>query len=195
MKRLILAALFCVASVSAQNATIVGQGPTIEQNVNWGTNASKSLYITGNKYLRDSSTTRVVVDTTVYSVGGAGACSQTIVIRSGTAVTPQLRAEMSYRVRATNTGASSFYIYVGTRYRVPATADTSWIPAGRQWLWDSTLVSLTRTQSSATVAFRTSLWNFYPSGQDLRVCIARATSGGPGNSDTLVFNNNWLRGW
>lgn len=196
MRRLLLALFLGTSAIAAQTSSaILGQGIVTEQRIGWGTSLSSSLYITGNKYLRDSASTRVVVDTSVASVGGAGACAQTVVIRTGSAVTPQLRAEVSYRVRATNASASAFYLYVGTRYRTPTGTDTGWVPAGRQWLWDSTLISLTRTAPSATTTFKTSLWSLYASGQDVRVCIARASSGGPGNSDTIVFNNNWLRAW
>lgn len=195
MKRIILAVLCAATVLLAADATIVGQGIQTEQRIGWGASMSQSLYVLSTKYMRDSASTRVNVDTSVASVGSSGACSQTIVIRSGTAVTPQLRCELSYRVRATDPTEDGFNIYMATRYRTPTTGDTNWAVAGRQYVYDSSQVYLTHTNPGAVAAASTRFVNFYLSGQDARVCVNRTSSGGPGTGDTIAFNNNWLRCW
>ncbi len=196
MRHLILAVLLAAGATFAQTATaITGQGIVTEQRVGWGASMSSSLYVLSNKYMRDSASTRVTVDTSLASVGGAGACTQIIILRTGSAVTPQLRCELSYKVRATDTAEDGFSLYLATRYRTPVGTDSGWALPGKQYLWDSSQVYLTHTRPQTTTSNSTRFVNFYLSGQDARVCVQRTSSGGPGANDTIAFNNNWLRCW
>ncbi len=186
-----------VFSAIAEDATFLGQKVVTESQILWGAGVgSPTLYISGaTGFMRDSAGTRKVLDTTANSVGGAGACSQTIVMRTSLGIVPQSHAELSYKVRATDTAQAGFRIYLATRYRsAPVTSDTGWAVAGRQYVYDSSQVFLTHTNPGATTSFTTRFVNFWLSGQDVRVCIER-TSISPGAGDTLVFNNNWLRAW
>lgn len=195
MRQIILAALLCAASVFADDATLLGQKIVTEAPIGWGSSTSRTLKITSNAYLRDSASTFVAIDTSVASVGGAGACSNSIVIRSGSALTPQLRCELSYQVRATDVSEDGFDIYLASRYRTPAGTDSGWVLPGKNYYLDSLLVNQTHTNPGASTSYTTRLVNFYVSGQETRVCVNRASTGGPGVGDTIFFSNNWIRCW
>ncbi len=197
MRHLILAIFLAASAPFAQtNVAILGQGILTENRIVWGASASQSLYILSTKYMRDSGSARVNMDTSLASVGGAGACTQTITIRTGSAISPQLRCELSYRVRATDATEDGFDIYIASRYKnTPTTYDTGWVLPGKAYYLDSLRVNQTHTNPGATTSFTTRLVNFYPSGNEARICMRRASTGGPGSGDTIVFNNDWLRCW
>ncbi len=182
-----------VASVFAQDATLLGNKPVVESRAFWGSNVGATLYITGNKYLRDSSGTIVVVDTTRNSVGSTGACTETIVTRTGTGVTPQSHFTLAYSGRATNVSADAIYLYLATRDRVPTGTDTTWVRT--HYVYGDSIVPQTQHRSNFTTSYVRVRASFYAEGQDLRVCFARGTSGAPGNSDTVAITQVWPRGW
>jgi hypothetical protein len=195
MKRIITALVFCAAATAtAQDATLLGQKEVVSGQAYWGPSVARTLYITGNKYLRDSSGTPVELDTTRNSVGGAGACTETIVMRTTSGATPSSHISIQYRGRATNTSADSVRMYIATRYRVPAGVDTGWVLTS--YVYGNEIVPSGHVRGDFATTYgnpvRVNLW---AEGQDLRICWARASSGGPGNSDTVAITSVWPRGW
>ncbi len=194
MKGIIAAVLLCAATLFAADATIVGQGPVVEQRIGWGASMSSSLYVTSTGYMRDSTGGRVAFDTSIASVGAAGACTQSIVIRSGTGVVPQAYGRLSLRIRATDVAQAGVQVYLAFRDRTPTGTDTGWVVPLRNRVYDSSYVYMTLTQPTLTTGFQTWWMNGFVAGQDVRVCVARSGTG-PSTGDTVVFNNNWLRAW
>lgn len=196
MKRIIIALALCAAAISVaqQDVALVGQKEVVAGQAYWGPSVARTLFITGNKYLRDSSGTRVVVDTTRNSVGGAGACTETIVMRTTSGITPSSHISIQYRGRSTNPAADSVTMYIATRYRVPAGVDTGWVLVN--YVYGNEVVPYSHSTGGFSASYgnprRVNLW---AEGQDLRICWARAASGGPGNSDTVAITSVWPRGW
>lgn len=196
MKRIILALVLCAAASSvAQDATLLGNKPVLAPTspAYWGPSVSYTLYITGDKYLRDSSGTRVVIDTTRNSVGGAGACTETIVMRTTSGITPASHISIQYRGRATDTAADGIQMYIATRWRVPTSADTNWVTIN--YAYGDSVIPYTHNRSDFKTSYESRRVNFYAEGQDLRTCWARAASGGPGNNDTVEITLVSPRGW
>lgn len=196
MKRIITALVFCAAAIAtAQDATLLGNKAVLDppSPAYWGPSVARTLYITGNKYLRDSSGTPVAFDTSRTSVGGAGACTETIVMRTTSGITPASHVSVQYRGRATNTGADSIYMYIATRWRVPAGVDTNWVTIN--YVYGDSIIPYAHNRGDFTTSYNSRRVNFYAEGQDLRTCWARASSGGPGNSDTVAITLVSPRGW
>lgn len=195
MKRILVALALCAAAFAvAQDATSFGQKEVAVGQAYWGPSISRTLYITGNKYLRDSSGVPVVVDTARNSVGGAGACTETIKIRNSNNVTLASHISIQYRGRATNTAADSVRMYIATRYLVPTGVDSGWVTVN--YVYGNEVIPYEHRRGDFTTSYdqpqRVNLW---AEGQDMRICWARTSSGGPGNSDTVAITSVWPRGW
>ncbi len=197
MRHLILALLLAASASFAQTATaITGQGIVTEQRIGWGASMSQSLYVTSTGFFRDSGAAgnRVAFDTSTSSVGGPGACSQTIVMRTGSGIVPQSYSQTSLRMRATDPVQAGIQVYLAFRWRNPATSDSGWVIPSRNRVYDSSYVYMTLTSPTLTTSYQTWWMNGFAAGQDVRVCVAR-TASGPGAADTVALSNNWWRAW
>ncbi len=192
-------ALLCLiipfAAVAQTDATLLGNKPVVEGAAYWGAGVGRTLHIIGNKYMRDSgaANTRVLVDTTRNSVGGAGACTENIVSRTAAGITPQSHFTISYSGKATNTSADAIRMYLATQDKTPTGGDSSWVLT--HYIYGDSIIPQTHTRSNFTTAYKRVKVSLYAEGQNLRVCFARASTGGPGNSDTVSITQVWPRGW
>jgi hypothetical protein len=171
----------------ADDATLAGQKILSSGQVKYGAVFSKTLYVTGSRYMVDSGTapTRVFLDTAVNSVGAAGASSASIPVQTVTAVSQQSNCELSIKIRATDPAQSSVRLTAYGRYRTPwVDTDTAW--SAEAYLWGQDTVRLIHYPPGVTSSFTTRRWRFNPSGDDLRLNVQRVNVGA---GDTVVIKS------
>ncbi len=188
MRRITLAFILTTLSlVMADDATLLGQKILSSGQVKYGNVFSKTLYVTGSTpfYLVDSATSRVKLDTSVNTVGVAGASSATIPIQTVLAISQQSNCELSIKIRATDVNQSAVRLTAYGRYRTPW-VDTDTVFTAQAYLWGQDTVLLYHTPPGVTTSFTTRRWYFMPSGDDLRLNVQRANVG---SGDTVVIKS------